>query len=185
MSAMVTATTDSNTSIMTEDNTSNCAMCDTPTTNKCGGCKSRLYCSTACQTKDWQDYNITCKDAQLEKALARVAAIAQEVFLSFRENTWDDVIKEIEGRDDALFIHDGNLMASKDWFRAFPHDIVSDNARTKMAVLTAWCCDEPYAFLHHFIAELLQGVFVVSLCSSSTLQNTGLKTDVPHGQGAC
>ncbi|KAJ4339121.1 hypothetical protein N0V95_007873 [Ascochyta clinopodiicola] len=122
----------------------------------------------------WPEHKVICKDTQLERTLARVAEIVHEAYLTFRENTWDGVIKKVEDKEDVLIIHDGNLVASKDWFRKFPYDVVPSNKRTKMAVLTAWMCNEPYAFLHLLIKKLLEGLKVDAEEIQVTL------TDVPR-----
>ncbi|KAH6644218.1 hypothetical protein C7974DRAFT_439480 [Boeremia exigua] len=38
-----------------------CAMCDEPSTQLCGGCKSIRYCSKACQKLDWRIHRLICK----------------------------------------------------------------------------------------------------------------------------
>ncbi|UPX17777.1 uncharacterized protein EKO05_0008115 [Ascochyta rabiei] len=143
-----------------DDNSTACAVCKTSTTNKCTGCKTHTYCSKDCQAKDWSAHKVLCKDTQLERKLARVAEVVHEAYLTFRENTWDGVITKVEDKEDALIIHDGNNWGNPQHFTAFPHDVVPNSRRAKLGVLTAWTCDEPYAFMDTLIVKLLDGLNV-------------------------
>lgn len=101
-------TTRNATSAMSDDNNAQCTVCRALSTKKCTGCKVGTYCSKACQVKDWPAHKKFCSDLQLELVLARVAAVVQDAYLTFRKNIWDTTIVKIEDRDDALLIHDGN-----------------------------------------------------------------------------
>src|SRR5438105_11480 len=41
--------------------TDHCQVCETPTTKKCGKCKTAIYCSTQCQHSDWNAHRAICK----------------------------------------------------------------------------------------------------------------------------
>lgn len=107
--------------------------------------------------KGWATHKSICKDNQLEKTLARVADIVQKAYLNFRENTWDGLIIKVEDTDEALILLEGDILNTPGWFRPFPHDKMPANERTKNGVLTAWVCDEPYAFFYPLIQNLLHG----------------------------
>jgi hypothetical protein len=38
-----------------------CSVCSKETTKRCSRCKAVHYCSTECQTKDWENHNEKCK----------------------------------------------------------------------------------------------------------------------------
>jgi hypothetical protein len=135
---------------------SNCAVCDNPAPNKCGGCKTRTYCSKVCQANDWPKHKATCKDIVLSQALERAAAITQQAYLKFRENTWDTPIDRIEDSVDALVIYDGVATNRLAYFVDFPHQLMP-NDQAKMAVLTMLTCDEPLAWMHNMFDKLTKG----------------------------
>lgn len=150
---------DSYTITMTDDTGTTCAFCSKPTTRKCLGCRKQVFCNMGCLKKGWPAHKRICKEAQLEKTLARVAEVVHEAYLTFRENTWDGAIIRVDDQGGALIIHDGNPWDNLQWFRKFPYAVVPPNRRAKLGVLTAWTCDEPYAFLHALIVKLLQGMY--------------------------
>jgi hypothetical protein len=140
-----------------------CTVCGEPAHMRCGACKSdtssRHYCGKACQAKDWPTHKKACKDAQnanLEKKLARVAEIVQQAYYEFRENTWDTPVIKIDDRYDALVIYDGDMLKKSKYFLKFPHHLVA-NDRTKKAMLCAWVCNEPMAWMHDTLLALLEG----------------------------
>ncbi|KAL7776992.1 hypothetical protein CFE70_007413 [Pyrenophora teres f. teres 0-1] len=139
-----------------------CAVCGKPANSKCTGCKtdsiSRHYCGAACQKNDWPTHKTACKAAQdmrLEKSLARVADIIQRGYYEFRQNTWDTPILKVEDRDDALVITDGVMLDKSKYFISFPQHMVTSE-RTKAAMLCAWMCNEPLAFMHDLVTDLVK-----------------------------
>lgn len=145
-----------------------CQTCGIATSNRCTRCHKVAYCDGVCQGHDWPNHRDDCKDNQLGDALQRVAEIVHEAYLTFRENTWDITIDRVEVHDDSLTIHDGDLRPNTRCFTAFPNNLIGNNYEVKMAVLTAWMCNEPYAFLHNFIMKLVQGKFCHQLLAIST-----------------
>ncbi|KAI4948363.1 hypothetical protein J4E91_005785 [Alternaria rosae] len=134
------------------------------------------------EVKDWSAHKKACKDAQntnLEKKLARVAEIVQQAYYKFRENTWDTPVIRIEDRDDALLIYDDVMLNKKKYFIDFPHHLVT-NDRSKKAILCAWACNEPMAWLHDTLVGLLEGnaSFQSILGSHADLIISGLNTKV-------
>lgn len=164
-------------SAMSDDDNAQCTVCHARSTKKCAGCKVRTYCSKACQVKDGPAHKKPCSDLQLELMLARVAAVVQDAYLTFRKNTWDTTIIKIEDRDDALLIHDGNPWDSPQGFVRFPDNMVPDNKRAQLGVLTAWTCDEPYAFMNTLIVKLLHGKYLTSYFKNIADPVTGLNID--------
>jgi len=139
-----------------------CAACGNQASNKCDACKSdtnsRNYCGKACQAKDWPSHKKACKDAQnlyLKKALARTAEIAQQAWYVFRQNTWDTPIRKIIGGDDALVIYDDVMLNKTKYFLKFPDHLVT-REQTKKAMLCAWCCHEPLAWMQILITAFIQ-----------------------------
>ena len=109
--------------------------------------------------KDWPTHKKACKDfqnANLEKKLARVAEIVQQAYYNFRENTWVQPVIKIHDRNDALVIYDESKSEKKKFFVDFPHHLVT-NLRSKKALLCAWSCNEPTAWLHDTLVGLLEG----------------------------
>jgi hypothetical protein len=109
--------------------------------------------------KDWPAHKKACKDIQnasLEKRLARVANIVQQAYYDFRENTWDTPVIKIDDRDDALVIYDDVMLNKSEFFLTFPHHLVT-NDLTKYAMLCAWACNEPMAWMHDTLLGLLEG----------------------------
>ena len=161
-----------------DDKGTTCATCGTPATNKCAGCKASTYCGKGCQTKDWPAHKSICKDLQVQGQLARVAELVHGAYLTFRENTWDTTIIKIEDRDDALVIHDGDPWTNPQGFSKFPHDLIPKNKRAKLGVLTAWTCDEPFAFMNTLMIKLLQGERLHSTSNYDTNPCTDLNVDI-------
>jgi hypothetical protein len=60
----------------------------------------------------------------------------------------------------SLTVYDGNQQLNTGYFTPFPNNMVQNN-QVKVALLTAWACNEPYAFLHTLIMKLLQGLQVL------------------------
>ncbi|KAG9195746.1 hypothetical protein G6011_00867 [Alternaria panax] len=109
--------------------------------------------------KDWSTHKRDCKDIQdanLEKKLVRIAEIVQQAYYDFRENTWDTPVTKVEDNDDALVIHDGITNNKKGYFVEFPEHLVS-NDKAKKAMLCAWACNEPMAWMHDTLLSPLEG----------------------------
>jgi endogenous inhibitor of DNA gyrase (YacG/DUF329 family) len=134
----------------------NCAVCDKPAPNKCGGCKTYSYCSKECQASDWPKHKATCKDTSLKQVLERATAIIHQASLQFRENTWDTPIDRIEDNADALVTYDGVAPQRPNYFVGFPHQLMP-NHRAKKAVLTMLTCQEPFAHMYNMFSELTKG----------------------------
>jgi hypothetical protein len=141
---------------MTSHVSADCATCGAVAPKKCGGCKTSAYCSEECQLKDWSMHKVACKDLQLDKQLSRVAEIAHQAYLTFREDTWDTPIVKIEDTEDALVTYDGDQTLNKNYFVDFPHYLIK-NQRVKMAVLCMLVCNEPLAWMHRLIEALVKG----------------------------
>jgi hypothetical protein len=156
-----------------------CQTCGIATTNRCTRCHKVAYCDRVCQRKDWLlNHRDECKDNQLGDALQRVAEIVHEAYLTFRENTWDTPIERIVVHSRGLTIYDGDQRLNTRYFTAFPTNTVGDDIEVKKSVLTAWACEEPYAFLHNLTMALLKGnVFTHCLQTMLTLVK-GLNVDV-------
>ena len=137
-----------------------CQNCGEATTNTCTRCGESNYCDGDCQNQDWSVHKDVCKDAQLGRALQRIAQILHEVHLTFRKNTWDTPIKQIVNGAQTLTVYDGDQMQNLTYFTPFPNHLVQNDVHVKMALLTAWAYDEPYGFLHSLIVKLLQGIFL-------------------------
>ncbi|KAE8859120.1 hypothetical protein PTNB73_08600 [Pyrenophora teres f. teres] len=166
-----------------------CAVCGKPANSKCTGCKtdsiSRHYCGAACQKNDWPTHKTACKAAQdmrLEKSLARVADIIQRGYYEFRQNTWDTPILMVEDRDDALVITDGVMLDKSKYFISFPQHMVTSE-RTKAAMLCAWMCNEPLAFMHDLVTDLVKGldIHVEEVCLSLGRIPRKISYNSPHG----
>ncbi|KAF5847890.1 hypothetical protein GGP41_009126, partial [Bipolaris sorokiniana] len=136
-----------------------CAACGNPASNVCVGCKSdtysRYYCGKVCQTNDRPNHKNACKDAQLEKALTRIAEIVQQAYLNFCETTWDVPVLRIDRVPDGLEIHWADRTKSTSHFSRFAaHLAISQNVHE--ATLVAMCCNEPQAHLHGLIKALVE-----------------------------
>ncbi|KAH7069423.1 hypothetical protein FB567DRAFT_224064 [Paraphoma chrysanthemicola] len=136
-----------------------CATCGAVASNKCGGCKTSAYRSKECQVKDWPTHKLACKDIQLEKQLSRIASIAYPAYQTFREDTWDTPIVKIEDTEDALVTYDGDQALNKNFFVEFPHHLIQ-NERAKSAVFSMMMCNEPLAWMHDLVEELVRGLRV-------------------------
>lgn len=133
-----------------------CVTCDAPSTKSCARCKT-IYCSKACQVKDWTSHKKACSNLQLELTLTRAAAVIGEAYLTFRKNTWETTIVKIEDTPDALIITDGDNWGGPQGFVKFPGDILPNNKRTQLGVLTVWACYEPFAFMETLMRKSLDG----------------------------
>lgn len=143
-----------------------CTVCGKPAHSKCTGCKtdskSRHYCGTACQKTDWSSHKTNCKGTHLEKGLERAAGLIQQAYYQFRENTWETPIIKIEDREDVLVFQDGDMLKKTKYFLTFPRHL-GLSERTKAAMLCAWVCNEPLAFMHDVVADLLKGKPAMSI----------------------
>jgi len=121
---------------------------------------------------------MSVQDLRLGKTLERVAGLVQEAYYNFRENTWETPIVKIEDRDDALVFTDGVMLNKTKYFLKFPQHMITSQ-RTKTAMLCAWVCNEPLAFMHHLVAKLLQGKITTNTFLESTnFANEGLDVKV-------
>lgn len=154
-----------------------CQTCGNATANRCSRCLRVTYCDGACQGQDWPNHRDDCKDNQLGDRLQRVAEIAHEAYLTFRENTWDTPKDRIEVHHDSLTIYDGDQRLNTRYFTAFPNNIVGNDDGVKMSVLTAWACDEPYAFLHNLTMALLEGKISIDCLQTLLTLVKGLNID--------
>jgi hypothetical protein len=107
--------------------------------------------------------------------LACAAEIIEEAYLTFRKNTWETSITKIEDREDALVIHDGKPFDDPQGFVKFPDDVVPNNKRAQLGVLTAWTCHEPYAFTATLIEKSLSGKCLISPFAASLILLIGLR----------
>lgn len=135
-----------------------CQSCGSPTTNTCTRCGVPNYCNGNCQSQNWSVHRDTCKDTQLGQALERVADVLHEAYLSFRENTWDTPVDQIVSDSRTWTVYDGDQSLNTTYFTEFPDHLVQSDRQAKMALLTAWTCNEPHAFLHSLLVKLLQGM---------------------------
>jgi hypothetical protein len=135
---------------------SSCSRCNEPTTQKCAACKSTYYCGSECQTKDWKDHKKNCKDLVMGKIIQRAGKIMQKLYLRFREDTFDACITKVVDKGNILEVYDDIKFSTRKngWFAPFPHHLIK-NERNKAAVLTAMCCNEPYAYFHDFLSIFL------------------------------
>lgn len=140
-----------------------CQNCGSSTTYTCSHCEGTRYCNGSCQDQDKTVHKQIC-DRELGLALERVAQILQGAYLAFRENTFDTPIREVISALDKLTVYDGDQAQNTTYFTAFPNHLVQNSASDKMALLTAWTCNEPYAFLHSLIVKLLRGSYFRLCC---------------------
>ncbi|EUC38463.1 hypothetical protein COCCADRAFT_32403 [Bipolaris zeicola 26-R-13] len=128
-----------------------------------------------CQKNDRPNHKNACKDAQLEKALTRIAEIARQAYLNFRETTWDIPVVRIDQVPDGLEIHWADKTKSSSHFSNFPaHMATSQNVRE--AALVAMHCDEPQAHLHGLIKALTE-VFLRLISQKVTISREGAGTN--------
>lgn len=82
-----------------------CATCSQPATTHCAGCadtqhtgtqRVTLYCSKACQTKDWSKHKPACQSAQVRKKLFRAAELIQETFFALKFEILDFNVTKVE-----------------------------------------------------------------------------------------
>ncbi|CAO2649190.1 Nn.00g101390.m01.CDS01 [Neocucurbitaria sp. VM-36] len=139
-----------------------CSTCGELTTKKCSGCKTHNYCGRDCQVEDWPTHKVYCKDIQLEKTLARVAEILQAAYFTFRENTWNMPIDKIVEKEDELEIYPGDQKKNTNHFTEFPGHLIKNKA-ARISVLTVWMSQEPMAFMHDLLVQLLHGLQPVHL----------------------
>lgn len=125
----------------------------------CAGCKPSSQCSKTCQKKPWHTHTNLCSDLKLESSLTRAAALTRDAYLTFRKNTWSNTIKKVEDPDDELITYDGDPWENSKSFAGFPDDIIPDNRRARLGVLTAWMCEESYTSLATLIEEILHGKY--------------------------
>jgi hypothetical protein len=147
--------------VMATEPQAQCEACGKPATSKCRGCKTdtyaHAYCGPECQKTDWPKYKSVCKDLQLEHTLERVAVVAQDAYLNFRELTWDTPIDRIETRAGEIITYDGDQMLNTRMFLKFPSKMIKEE-KMRAAILTNWMCNEPLAFMFTLMTKLLQGL---------------------------
>jgi hypothetical protein len=152
---------------------SQCTVCGQPTSNKCGRCKTQVYCGTECQKTDWENHKLPCKRIELdqpenveklEKVMKRAAITIQEAFLDFREKTWDIPIVKIENSAKGVVIHEAAHVGDLKYFVDLPHGIVN-NQPTQVAVICALACNQPWAWMHDIIRKTFQSKLVYSIAT--------------------
>ncbi|KAF1942663.1 hypothetical protein EJ02DRAFT_488217 [Clathrospora elynae] len=85
------------------------------------------------------------------------AATNKCAYLNFREYMWDTLIEKVEVKEDELLVYDSPPSACK-LFYEFPSHLVSEyDPVVKAGVFcTLTCQEEPFAFMHLLITQLLQ-----------------------------
>ena len=73
-----------------------CALCQKTKSNKqCSSCKVVVYCSAACQKKDWKNHKGSCSRLP-EKLLSRAVLnlMGTKLFLANEEKKWEEIVSK-------------------------------------------------------------------------------------------
>lgn len=122
-----------------------CATCSQPATTHCAGCADTehtgtqcvtLYCSKACQTKDWSKHKAACQSAQGRKKLFRAAELIQETFYAVRAEAFDLKIWEVDESSDDGKTHIFDIKIEKGFGIGPAGERCDDDVSTNRAVLS-------------------------------------------------
>jgi hypothetical protein len=151
---------------MNNGNDKKCAVCGAAASSHCGKCKLANYCSVECQKVVWTAHKISCGKDSLDLTMHRAAQLFQDIFLLMREKTFDNSIKSIEDRGDHLLVTDNPMTPGE--VQKFPIHLIKNMSEKKM-ILTMLICQEPTAYLHDLLLDMLQGEFEAknTLCTET------------------
>jgi hypothetical protein len=139
---------------MDEANISSCANCGAAANERCGGCKAIKYCSAACQKKNWLVHKISCGKDGINLVVHRAGQLLQDLFFIMREATYENEITGIKEEGNILIIQDAPIVAGKP--TPFANHLMHNASQKKMA-LSAFTCEEPFAFFHDVLVQMLAG----------------------------
>lgn len=133
---------------------SKCSSCGEAASNRCKNCLVHVYCNVDCQKRDWPTHKVICKEIQMETFIPRAASLLKELYLIFREATYEHKIKQvILQKSGKIVLH--NYARDGSWFYPFPNDKV--DANTKRPVLCALKCRDALGFLAKTIEKIFKG----------------------------
>lgn len=94
----------------------------------------------------------------MENVILHAGNLLRNVYLTFREKTYDDKIAKIKRGKNLLIVQDGNNRKRPKGgiFNKFPTDF-GLTEEEKQAVLCIMACNEPAAYHHDLIEEMFVG----------------------------
>ena len=131
-----------------------CANCGKAAEHDCGKCETTWYCGRGCQKEAWSSHKTICGKTGTDLVVHRAGQLLQDVYLMMREMTFDNAIKSIQDRGEYLLVRDDQMIPGTIF--PFPSWLIHNDKHKKM-VLTTLICQEPTAFLHDFLKEMLDG----------------------------
>ncbi|KAK4501679.1 hypothetical protein PRZ48_007488 [Zasmidium cellare] len=161
-----------------------CSVCDKPAPRPvliCTQCgegvdvngapTATAYCEVSCRTKDIENHQKACKDANIRKQLYRAGDLLQAIFCKFREASFDQDIKQSTKSDGVLHIEESFPQGDGRLFR-FPHLLVED-PEDVAALLTFSACIHSCAYMYELSQMLLQDI-------TTTIEELQISPSTPY-----
>jgi hypothetical protein len=139
---------------MDQPDPNSCANCGAVASDRCGGCKVTKYCTVVCQKNNWPHHKVSCGRQGIELVVYRAGQLLQDLFFVMREATYENEIASIEEEGNNLIIQDAPVVVGKR--TPFPNHLMRTALQKNMA-LSAFTCEEPFAFFHDILVQMLAG----------------------------
>jgi hypothetical protein len=91
--------------------------------------------------------------------------IVQQAYYGLCQNTWGTPFIKIDDRSDAWIMYDDDMLRKTKYFLNLLNHLIT-NRRTRKAILYAWVCNKPLAWMYNLAAKPLKGG--TSFCSNFT-----------------
>ncbi|KAB8262947.1 hypothetical protein BDV32DRAFT_147123 [Aspergillus pseudonomiae] len=151
--------------------TGNCAHCQSPATKRCSGCsgapeyddeipEATLYCSSACQTQDWVEHKVKCKQLQARKSLSRAANLLQAILYRIRLRA-HGVTSATAHVDGSRVILCPAKEEQEEVYRPLGPlcvELMSGDQRAFDAIVMVSSCTEAVVYLFSFVQDILSGL---------------------------
>jgi hypothetical protein len=122
---------------------------------RCGHCNIVAYCSTECLFSTHKAGGDDCNDLGIGKIVMRAANILSQAYLTVREHTWDGQAVKIGliGNECAAY-GNINITSTVQLFGGILDTLMTD-ASFKGGILCSGTFQEPLAYMHGLVAQLL------------------------------
>ncbi|ORX95499.1 hypothetical protein BCR34DRAFT_462614, partial [Clohesyomyces aquaticus] len=141
----------------------NCSNCGEPALRKCTKCYVHVYCNKKCQSTNWDLHKTVCQkirqDTWLEKIVERTAILTKELYLAFRQETYDRKVVKIEENQGKIIVHDDDRYSLRKGgcFVDFPHNLVKTQ-NMKDAITCTLVRQDGSGYFHGLIQQMIRGL---------------------------
>ena len=142
---------------MNSQATKPCATCGAKSNFQCVACSMVEYCSAGCRDRHSREHQEKC-GGLLQKLVERIGESLREMFYVFSERAFDTKVVGVAKGTDAILISEGSNNVQQSRQALFPFPVMpTADVRDRHAVLCANRSEHAVAYLHDFLAQMLQG----------------------------